>query len=65
MEGPDLQAASSDGEDETKRQRSRRTKHHGTFHLHRAQKRILSRGVVFVALLIVILILWYWIAVRS
>jgi len=65
MEEPDLGPASSDGEDETQRQRRRRTKHHGPFHLHRAQKRILSRTAIFLALLIVILILWYWIAVRS
>ncbi len=40
--------------------RSRRVvKHHGRFHLHRSQRRLLLRVVIFTALVVVLVLAWY------
>jgi cell division septal protein FtsQ len=65
MENLSPQAAPSNGETRTERRRRRRTKQHGPLHLHRAQKRLLARAGVFLILLSVIIVFWYWMAVRK
>ena len=65
MEEAVPKAASTEVESGSQRQRRRRTKHHGLLHLHRAQKKLLQRAGVFLALLVLIIILWYWMAVRQ
>lgn len=65
MDDPIPQAAPSEGETRTERHRRRRTKQHGPLHLHRAQKKLLARAGVFMILLSVIIVLWYWMAVKK
>ncbi len=44
--------------------RRRKTRHHGLLHLHRAQRWLLARAAVFVVMLLVMLMVWYWMAAR-
>jgi hypothetical protein len=65
MKSLNPQAGSSNGEPRTERHRRRRTKQHGPLHLHRSQKKLLARAGVFLVQLSVIIVLWYWMAVKK
>ena len=64
MEEPGLQRAASESENRPEQRRRRRTRHHGLLHLHRAQKKLLARAGAFLTLLAVIILVWYWVAVK-
>jgi hypothetical protein len=64
MEEAVPQKAESNAEPENIVHRKRRKAKNHPLHLHHAQRRLLGRAAIFAAFVLMMLMVWYWMAVR-